>query len=281
MGIKNVTSAVFAEPLLHFAVIGAVVFLIAGQSGSAGSVVVRPDTVIDVSAEDIARLSAQFAATWNRSPTEQEVAGLVESHIRDEVLYREAIALGLDDGDAVIRQRLRLKMEFIGESVAATLEPDDAELAAWYDAHSDQFRPPARLAFRQVMIGGPEEAEAVLAALSQGADPETLGRASLLPATVGEGTQAAIDGAFGPGFFEAVAALPPGTWVGPVESSYGQHVVMMTSIDRLDAPPLADVRDAVVAAWRQAQAETLREAQYLALRARYEIRLPDSPESAE
>lgn len=267
-----------AEPLLHFLLIGTAVFFIAGQSGSSGATAVSSDKVIEVSDDEVARLSSQFAATWNRPPSDEEIAGLVESFVREEVLYREAIALGLDDGDAVIRQRMRLKMEFIGESVAATLEPDETELAAWYADHADQFRPPARLDFLQVMLGDGDDPSDVLAALSEGAAPDSLGRSSLLPASVADATQAAVDGTFGPGFFAAVAGLPSDTWSGPIQSSFGTHVVSLTGVDRPELPPLDDNREQVIAAWRQAQAEALREAQYQALRARYDIRLPAETE---
>lgn len=271
-------SAIIREPLLHFALIGLAVFLLfpGDAGGPAGST--PGTTVIEIGNSTVDRLAAQFEATWNRPPNAEETAGLIESHIRQEVLYREALALGLDSGDAVIRQRLRLKMEFIGEAVAAALVPTDADLAAWYAANADDFTGPAIVDFDQVMLADPAEAEATLAALASGADQATLGRGTLLPARVDRGSALAVDGAFGPGFFDAVAAFPPGAWSGPIGSAYGAHLVRLESVFRPAAPPLDDVRDAVIAAWKQEQADLLREAQYQALRARYDIRLPDAAE---
>lgn len=270
--------ALLGEPLLHFTLIGVALFFFYGQPGASKLPPKLDDDVISVRPETVSRMSSQFAGTWNRSPTEEELASLIESYVREEVLYREALALGLDEGDSVIRQRLRLKMEFIGESVAATMDPDEAVLAAWYADNAAQFTPAARISLQQVLLASPEEAEAVRAALSAGRELETLGQSTMLPASVEAGSPTTIDGTFGPGFFSTVAALPLGEWQGPVKSAYGWHVVALTAVQQPETPPLASVREIVLAAWRQAQAEALREAQYQALRARYEIRLSEAPE---
>lgn len=269
---------VLSEPLLHFAVIGLLVFLLfdgqeRGDTGTPAS-----DTVITITAADLDRLSAQFAASWNRPPRDEELAGLIEAMIREEVLYREALALGLDEGDAVIRQRLALKLEFVADAAAAVAEPDEAELAEWYASQEDAFRPPAAITFRQILFESPEEAERALASLASGADPDSVGRSSMLPETMEGAAQAAVDGTFGPGFFETVAASPLGEWAGPVTSAFGVHLVQLVGLDRPEVPPLAVMREQVIAAWRQAKAEEFRAAQYEALRARYQIRMPEDVE---
>lgn len=274
MSVRRVTVGLLKEPLVQFALIGLVVFLVYPQSPQIPAAGHSNGKVIEISQPVVDRLTAQFSATWNRPPTEAEVAGMIEAHVREEVLYREAVALGLDEGDAVIRQRLRLKLEFVGEAAAALLEPDDTELAAWYAASSARFTPGATIGFRQVMLADPAESEAVLAALAAGEDPATLGRGTMLPATVDRGSAQAVDGAFGPGFFDIVAAQPAGAWAGPVASSFGWHLVKFVGIEVPEAPPLESVREAVVAAWRQETAEMLRESQYEAFRARYEVILP-------
>jgi parvulin-like peptidyl-prolyl isomerase len=234
--------------------------------------------VIDITPPLIDRLSAQFAATWNRPPTDEELAGLIDGHVREEVLYREALALGLDRDDAVIRQRLRLKMEFISEAAASALIPDDATLSAWYADNAAAFAPARTIGFTQVMLADPAMAEEVRAALVAGADPATQGRGTLLPARVDQGSLLAVEGAFGPGFFDTVAALSQGEWSGPVESSYGWHLVLLDSVSAPEVPPLDSVRDAVIAAWRQEQANTFRESQYQAIRATYVVNLPEAAE---
>jgi hypothetical protein len=256
------------EPLIHFAVIGVGVFLLfPGESD-------RPSTpVIEVGQPVVDRLAAQFEATWNRAPTETELAGLIESHVRDEILYREALALGLDRDDPVIRQRMRLKMEYFAEAAAAATDPGDAVLAEWYAANTAEFVPAGQLSFDQVMLDGPSDAGAVLAALAEGADFVSLGRATILPARIEEEPAPAVDSLFGQGFFAVVAALPQGQWSGPVESAFGLHLVRLDSVVLSEPPPLAEVRERVLNAWRAAEARALRDRQYEALRSTYEVRL--------
>ena len=104
------------EPLLHFLVIGAALF---GLYGLVGKKEAEPAKIV-VSAERVANLADRFARTWRRPPTQEELDGLVEDDIRDEVLYREGRAAGLDRDDAVIRRRVRQKMEFLAEDMAAS-----------------------------------------------------------------------------------------------------------------------------------------------------------------
>ena len=269
---------VIREPLVQFMLIGIVVFLLFFRDTD------RPldrgvaQPVIEITKPVVDRLVAQFESTWTRPPTEAELSGLIESYVREEVLYREALVLGLDQNDPVIRQRLQMKMDFIGEAAAATEEPEADELAAWYAAHAAEFAPAARVSFEQVLLAAPAEAEAVRAALSAGEDPAAVGRPTMLPGWMQGETAQAVDGQFGPGFFAEVVALPEGEWAGPVDSAYGSHLVRRGAVAVPETPPLSEVRDAVLAAWRADRAKTLRDAQYAALRARYEVRLPEAAE---
>jgi parvulin-like peptidyl-prolyl isomerase len=169
-------------------------------------------------------------------------------------------------------------MEFIAEAAAAAVEPEEAELAEWFDAHKGDFTAPATIAFRQILLEAPDMAEATRGLLADGADPVSLGRATMLPGLIERGSQVSVDGAFGPGFYETVAALPIGEWVGPIESAFGSHLVLLAGMDQPPVPNLADIRGEVVAGWRRAKAEEFRTTQYEALRARYDISLPGDPE---
>jgi hypothetical protein len=260
------------EPLLHFLLIGVAVFLAFGR---APEVPAQGPQVIEVTPARIERLAGQFEAVWRRAPTEDELAALIEDFVREEVYYREALALGLDRDDTVIRRRLRQKMEFLGDAGAGALTPGEAALEAHFAAHIDAFTPPARVTFQQVALGD-EDADAVTAALEAGADPATVGRGSLLPATMEAAAATAVDGTFGPGFFAAVAALTPGGWQRPVDSAYGPHLVRLIELEPSQPPPFERVRDRVEAEWRQRKATELREAQYRALRERYEVVLPEA-----
>ncbi len=274
MRAKAFVSNLIREPLFHFALIGAAIFLMfPGDSGPAP--VEDMGNVIEVTPQIRDGLAAQFVSTWNRQPTPDEIAGLMAEYVKEEVLYREAVALGLDQGDPVIRQRLRLKMEFIGEGATAALVPTEAELAAWYAANASDYTPPATVSFDQVMLADPAEAEATLSALQEGADPATLGRGSLLPARIERATANVVDGTFGRDFYSDVAGLEQGVWSGPVESAYGAHVVRLFDVTVAEALPLEQVRDAVAEGWRREQADLTREAQFQAFLSRYEVRLPE------
>lgn len=264
------------EPLLHFTLIGALLFWFYDQTNT-DPIPDSPD-VIEISTRDLDRLSNQFKGTWNREPTKDELAGLIDGYVRDEVYYREALALGLDQDDAVIRQRLRLKMEFLTASVADSLEVDDATLEAYYAENKSQFTRPAQVSFRQVMLSEGDDPDEIRARLEGGADPMSLGRSSLLPPAMENAQEPAVDGTFGTEFFARLSATPAGVWTGPIPSAYGYHLVRVDEMQRPAPLELADIREQVEQSWRHDQAEALRESQYQAYLAGYEVRMPEPVE---
>lgn len=271
-------SRIAREPLGQFLVIGAAVFALFALLDDAPPGP-RPTEII-VTEEKVARLIAGFEAVWLRPPTEEEIEGLIEDHIREEVFVREALALGLDRDDVVVRRRLRQKMKFLTESAAEVLQPTDDELRAHYAAHQGRFRPSARIAFQQVFLGAPGaevDVAAIQGALASGGDALGLGVRTLLPFQMPPSPLAAVDGTFGSGFFDAIAAFEVGVWSGPVASGYGLHLVRL--LDRGEAaPPLFEAtRDSVLRDWTRRKAEELAERQYERLRALYEISRPAAP----
>ena len=130
-----------------FPVLGGLLFVFFGRGGSeppaGGSDIV-------VTAADIERIAAGFAQTWQRPPSEDELKGAINDYIREEVLYRTGLSLGLDKDDTIVRRRIRQKMEFFLEDTVGT--PEDAELRAFFDAHADKFRIEPRISFRQVFL---------------------------------------------------------------------------------------------------------------------------------
>jgi hypothetical protein len=251
------------EPLVHFLVIGVLVFAI--YRGGETPADAPGAAVITVTQPQVARLAEQFEAAWRRAPTEPEITALVEDWAREEVYYREALALGLDRDDAVIRRRLRQKMEFLSEGAAASAVPDEAALAAHHAVHPERFAEPPRITFRQVALAG-------------GADPLAVSRGGLLPEVMEAAGPAAVDGAFGPGFFARLAVLPQGGWEGPVASAYGAHLVEVVEFEPSHARPFEAVRVSVEQDWHRANAEAVRDAQYEALRQRYRVVLPEPGE---
>ena len=203
--------------------------------------------------------------------------------MRAEVYYREALALGLDRNDAIVRRRMRQKMEFLLDTGAFLQEPAEGELEAYFAANLEFYRSKPRLAFEQIYLGEAPVAEAI--SLSLGAlrsdppaDPATLGARSLLPAQLGLSPPTAVDGVFGKGFFDLVAELSPGQWAGPVVSAYGVHLVRILDTLPARTPPLEEIRDAVLRDWRAAKAREIREQDYAERRKRFvvEIRRRDA-----
>ncbi len=119
---------IWREPLVHFLLIGALLFILFDLTREESG---DPANRILVSENQVEQLAAQFKRTWLRPPTEKELAGLIESHVRDEVYYREAVAMGLDRNDPQVRQRMRLKLEFLLEDLTAEEQPDDGVLEAY------------------------------------------------------------------------------------------------------------------------------------------------------
>lgn len=258
------------SPLAVFFALGAVVFGLYGVIG--GGSAHRTLEVIGVADTDIQRLVGAFEATWRRSPSEAEIEALIAEHVVEEAFVREALALGLDRDDAVIRQRLRQKMAFIAEA-GDDAEPDEAALRAHFAAHPDRFATAPRIAFEQVYLGRAPGAgaEALRAALASGADPGGLGAPTMLPPSVQLVPESVVASIFGPGFFAEVAAQAAGGWAGPLISAHGAHLVRVTAFEPAAAPVFEAVRERVAGDWRATRAQARRDAFTAELMARYRV----------
>jgi hypothetical protein len=271
------------EPLLHFFVFGGLIFMLfVAVSGPDP----EPLDTIVITPERIEQLTTGFQRVWQRPPSEAERRTLIDGFVREEIYYREALALGLDRNDTVVRRRLYQKMEFMTDSGADLLEPRPGELEAFLAGHEQTFRREPRLAFEQIFLGenpAPERIEAALAALR--ADPATdaapWGERSLLPVQFALYGPDAINGVFGKGFFDQLAQIPPGAWAGPVESAYGVHLARISDSVAGRLPSLEEVRDAVLRDWKTARSLELREAYYARLRQRYVVKIRGGEASAE
>ncbi|MCT4370666.1 peptidyl-prolyl cis-trans isomerase [Yangia mangrovi] len=274
---------ILRSPLLHFFVLGGLVF-------GLYSVMTPPevraprDDVLRLTEAEMNRLADGFLAAWGRPPTEAESRGLVRDWAIEEAMVREALALGLDKGDAMIRNRMRAKMEFLAEAPAAAMTPDTATLEAYYAENAAQYARPARLGFAQVLLppdATPEEIAALTAELTQGADAAGLGQATMLPAMIGAMPAPAIDRVFGAGFAAAIGTLPPARWSGPVDSGYGQHLVRLDTLQDGALPPLEALHDKVLADWRSEEARKMRGAFTDELLGRYTLELPGGAAQAQ
>ena len=266
------------EPLVHFLALGTIVFLLFNLNARRdapqdGRIVVNPGKV--------EQLVIGFARTWHRPPSRQELDGLVEDYIRDEVLYREALAMGLDKDDSIVRRRMRQKLEFLTDDVSAVAPPSDQDLQGWLDRHSDKFRLEPAIAFAQIYFSSSRRGESASAAASNalaqlsGAGKQTaaleLGDATMLPHELPLSRPDEVASVFGDGFAQGLAGMEPGRWSGPVQSAYGWHLVYVSERVEGRRQPLAEVRDAVQREWLAARRKEVVDATYKKLREKYAI----------
>jgi hypothetical protein len=272
--------AVMREPLLHFLVAGAGLFLLF-------DVVSEPETTGDeqivVTSGHIEHLVTLFVKTWQRSPTDAELRGLIDSYILEEVLYREAVAIGLDQDDTIIRRRLKQKMEFLVDDFSAAI-PSTEDLQQFLDGDPERFRAEARISFEHVYLADPlaGEVETVLAALQSGEplDADLMSLSGLLPQRFDGASETTISGQFGESFKDALFTLDIGQWTGPVQSPFGMHLIRIDQIVEARVPPLNEIRDLVQREWLVDRRQAAQAALYDQLRAKYKITIEEFDDSS-
>jgi hypothetical protein len=265
--------SLWREPLLHFLLIGVALFV---YYDLAGDNVEAPPKRIHVESGQVEQLAANFRRTWSRPPTAQELDALVEGYVREEVFYREALAMGLDRDDPLVRRRLRMKLEFMLEDLA-TQDADDVVLAAYLQQNPDKFRSESELSFLQVYLNPDQrpqlEADAaeMLARLNEGADPHRFGDPTLGPRFLEFARESEISRQFGDDFARELGTLPTGQWAGPVYSPFGAHLVRIE--DRVDArlPALGEIRERVLREYQAAQRQQQKDLVYERLRETYDV----------
>lgn len=276
----GVLARILREPLIHFFVAGGVLW--------AAHRALVPDAAtarrIVIAAPVQASLIADFSRRTARAPTATERAAILADYVDDEVLYREALARGLDRGDVIVRRRLIQKMGFVAERTQDG-EPDEAALGRHLETHAARYLTPPRVALRHVFVrraaDGAQDAgvraSALRERLTRGADPATLGDPFLHGAALPLSTETELAARFGPAFAQAALALPEGAWSAPVTSSYGLHLVQITAREPAHAPKLSEVRDQLA---RDLGAELRAQARRRALdelRTGYEVRIEAAP----
>jgi hypothetical protein len=262
------------EPMLHFLVIGIALFAAyqwMSPVDSDGRRIVITQGVVD-------DLVTQHVAAKGREPNFTELNHLIESYVRDEILYREGVRLGLERDDIVVKRRVRQKIEMIAEEDASTRAPSDVDLFAYLTANPARFVQPAILTFEQVFIGestsGPAVVQAVAITregLRSGTDPEKLGKPTLLPRRMTRTPVDLVARDFGASFAHALENVPVGEWVGPLDSSFGAHYVRVADRTPAAAPQLAAVRDQVVREWENERRQRARDDAYTKMRGEYQV----------
>jgi len=276
------------EPLFHFLLIGAVLFTPYYFLQPAGSKA-ADSKEIRLSLEEISQQVLLFQSQWNREPTTEELGQLMENRVQEEVLYREALALGLDQGDTIVKRRMAQKMQFLAEDVAAAREPTPEELEHWYREHSAQFALPARYSFRHLYfspdrrgVNARDEAARAMEKL-QGQPEDSDGAEALADPFMfqdyyREGSPEFLGKEFGPNFAKAIEQLATGSWQGPVESGLGWHLVFVDDVIAGRVPDLEEVMPEVKTAWLIEQKALAWEKAYKEMRARYTVLLPAPPD---
>ncbi len=279
---------ILREPLTHFLLIGALLFLGFSFFQDEDQ---SMDATIVITDNDINLLMADFERTWQRRPRENELQKLLEEKIREEIAYREGLALGLDRDDPYIRRRLRMKLELMLEDISAQGEATDEQLEAFLAKNPRSFRQEPRLRFSQVYLNPAaragtleSDAEELLVRLRQtegDLNLEQLGDSIMLPKTFPLSSVSVINRQFGADFTEQLSALEVGTWQGPVPSGYGLHLVLIEERSEGRDPELAEIRPQVEREYELKQRQDLKEKIYSSLREKYtvEIEADNSSES--
>lgn len=278
------------EPLIHFVLIGAVLFAVyhyahVQPARSPASTAKQ----IRLSLEELSQLAMLFQSQWRRDPTPEEFSRLVEQKVQSEVLYREALAMGLDKNDEIVKRRMAQKMQFLAEDVAAAREPTTDELKVWFAQNSGKFALPKRISFRHLYFSPDKRGQRARDDAAKALD--RLGGQS-------EDTKAA-DGVadpfmfqeyyrdragdylgkeFGPQFAQAVEKLAPGSWQGPIESGFGWHLVFVDTAVPGRVPDFEEIESEVKTAWLGEQKALAWDKAYREMRAKYTVLLPKPPE---
>jgi hypothetical protein len=265
------------EPLVHFLFLGTLLFLYFHWKGGTGPGSNR----IVITNGEVEHLAAGFVRTWQRQPTQAELDGLIDDYVKEEAATREALAMGLDRNDPIIRRRLRQKLEFVADDSVPENPPSDTQLQAWLDNHPDAFRGEPQVAFQQIYVNASArgaaakaEADRLLAVLRSGGSRipiDKIGDASLLPLEQPLAPLSEAARVFGEKFAQKIVMLEPGQWSGPIESSFGLHLVFVQQKVAAVAPKLEEIRPQVEREVMQERRRAQLDAMYQALLKKYSV----------
>jgi hypothetical protein len=272
------------EPLLHFLVAGLALFAVyralhpSPEQQDDGKRIVITD-------DDLRQVQIVWRAQWQRFPTPDEMRGLVDGKIREEILYREAMALGLEKGDTIVKRRLAQKMEFLADDISSLREPQINELKAWFNQNQTRFALPTLISFRHLYFSPDrrgahvrDDALAGLQKLNASSNNEDalreLADPFMFQDDYGERSLDQVANIFGTEFAKSLFALRPGSWQGPIESGLGWHLVLVDSIAPGRVPAFDEIAAEVKNQWTDQQRVEMRTRMFELMKARYEIVLP-------
>jgi hypothetical protein len=273
------------EPLAHFLVAAMALFVVY-QAMNPQDESAETSNQIVLTADDLDQLRIVWLAQGRPAPTPEQMRNLVELKVREEILYREALALGLDKDDTIVKRRLAQKMEFLAEDLSGLGEPSTEELKTWFEANAQRFALPPRVSFRHLYFSFDRHGErtqgvATAALLTLAGKPRDTPDAAALADpfmfqdTYGDRSFGQIATQFGPKFVRGLFAFKPGSWQGPIESGYGWHLIWIDSLTPSRMPAFEEVQPAVKSEWVADQREQAKRKMFDAMRARYQVILPE------
>lgn len=250
MDLNATTRGLLKEPLVHFLIAGAAVFwLLSGRAPDLGERRIVVDKAV------VGAMVERFYGSFHRLPTPDETDGMIRDYVADQVYYREALRLGLDQEDEVVVRRMRRKLESLSVADAETAEPSDSQLQALIDQDPARYSADPQTSFEQVYLGA-DTPQSRAAANTQLADlragKQVSPQPAPLPAKLDKSGASEISGLFGDEFTLALRQLPVGQWQGPVASGLGLHLVRVNAREAPSKPTLSAVRQRVTNDWRAA-----------------------------
>jgi peptidyl-prolyl cis-trans isomerase C len=285
--VRNKLTRLFTEPLIQFLMIGTCIYGAYALFGAPEEDF--RDTTVHVDATRINGFISEWESRWNRPPTRKEIDGLIQSYIKEDVLYRQAVAMGLNEDDPITRRRMAQKLEFLTSDLAMMVQPAEGELEQYFNDNSETYRSPDRMTFSQVFFNPDSRADSTLEDAAEAlVQLQAAGVPTEESKQVGDGfmllrndfvsvtaTEAARQ--MGTGFVEAVVQLEPGAWHGPILSGYGVHLVYVYSYEKSPPAVFEGVQTTVLENWLLEQREQFNVAFLDNLKTRYEIVIDEIP----
>jgi peptidyl-prolyl cis-trans isomerase C len=275
------------EPLVHFVLIGATFFAVYSALHSKETASTDPKKIV-LTANDLDQISLMWQAQGRPAPTADQIQSLLDNKIREEVLYREALGLGLDKEDTIVKRRMAQKMDFLAEDLSDLREPTREELKAWFGKNSERFKVPGRASFRHLYFSFDKHGQQT-AAVAAEALKKIEGKSSgsreaadvadpfMFQDYYGDRAFDELAKTFGPGFARSLFAQQTGSWQGPIESGYGWHLIFIESLTPARVPEFEEVEADARTQWVSAQRDQTKQRMYEQMKSHYEIVLPKKP----
>ena len=273
------------EPLVHFIILGALLF--AGHMLWQAHIS-KADYTITVTADEMERQALIFAGENRRAPTDEDLKALLFAHVEEQALMREAQRIGLGEDDTIIRRRLAQKMRFIIEDVDTPALPGDADLKSWFKANLNNFISPETQSFSHIYLS-PEahgdsldaKAQEVLSELGNAAqDWKALGDPFMIKRAFKSLNAVEAARLFGPNFSKELFELDGTHWQGPIESAFGLHIIQLDNVTPEVIPEFQDVRGDVENAWQKEAQRTLNQNNLKELIQKYKVKVEDPNEGS-